>query len=135
MNYIYINPSISTCLKQNIDWLRTFPPNSFLSEPKAPLRKQFNMYYFPSNTIKLLASQNIPFNNFNRVWKWFISVLIRKCLYIILIYNNLSYHGSSFPHSRGDLIPFILKSVLQTDFSALHSPLSFKKANHDTTAP
>ena len=67
MNYIYINPSISTCLKQNIDWLRTFPPNSFLSEPKAPLRKQFNMYYFPSNTIKLLASQNIPFNNFNRV--------------------------------------------------------------------
>ena len=68
MNYIYINPSISTCLKQNIDWLRTFPPNSFLPEPnKAPLRKQFKMYYFPSNTIKLLASQNIPFNNFNRV--------------------------------------------------------------------
>ena len=66
MNYIYINPCISTCLKQNIDWLRTFPPNSFLPEPnKAPLRKQFKMYYFPSNTIKLLASQNIPFNNFN----------------------------------------------------------------------
>ena len=37
MTYIYINPSILTCLKQNIDWLRTFPLNSFPPEPNNPL--------------------------------------------------------------------------------------------------
>ena len=61
MNYIYINPSISTCLKQNIDWLRTFPSNSFLPEPnKAPLRKQFECTIFPPILLNSLQVKIYP---------------------------------------------------------------------------
>ena len=61
MNYIYINPSILTCLKQNIDWLRTFPSNSFLPEPnKTPLRKQFECTIFPLILLNSLQVKIYP---------------------------------------------------------------------------
>ena len=61
MNYIYINPSISTCLKQNIDWLRMFPSNTLPPEPnKAPLRKQFECTILPPTLLNSLQVKIYP---------------------------------------------------------------------------